>query len=456
LHHHPLKIRLSDTQRDVDSARSNGRDIKQQVEKWLQQTNAKVGDTDQFLESLPSTSSPTCWRFACDCNCKRRYKAAIAAETLSREIKTLLEECRFELGGVSFNPKPPPLAPTLAAASREKLLESLKDLSTTLVIGVYGKKGAGKTLVKRLPVAIESDGEFKGVVLTSAQRDATEIQQEIAERIGLSFTLRTRHERARWLHDRLVRIGKIVFIIDDVDRKIDLYEIGIPWPDDTNGCRQGKIVVVSSSSCVCEKMNLEVGNLSQQESLDLFDQLANGYTFASSNIQEARDHISAKQEWLPGEIEDIIGAIHNNDNKIAICSYGYIESKLSMEINRNTGECLLIHPHLEGKVREDWLWASTSYGAYLVYKMLPDAYGFNESRVEFIVSKSFKSCVLDPAKAASLHKQGLIEDSDMPKTREDEWLEIEMGSFYNDGLSNPEKPKQANYKNKMMMNELMI
>lgn len=70
-------------------------------------------------------------------------------------------------------------------------------------------------------------------------------------------------------------MGKVVIIIDSVEKRIDLNKIGIPWPDNSNNCR---IVVVSRSLDVCKEMktqiNLEIEHLCQEEALHLFDEIA--------------------------------------------------------------------------------------------------------------------------------------------------------------------------------------
>lgn len=146
-----------------------------------------------------------------------------------------------------------------ALASMEGCLDTLKGWligdHKHEIVGVYGSKGSGKTLlVKKLAVVLDSDeheGEVNGVVYISAGMELKAMQQGIAERVGLLLQNEAVQERGIWLIARLVAIGNVVFIVDDVEvSTINLDLFGIPWSDqDKNGCRQVTVSLLISMLC---------------------------------------------------------------------------------------------------------------------------------------------------------------------------------------------------------------
>ncbi|WVY99202.1 hypothetical protein V8G54_031353 [Vigna mungo] len=108
------------------------------------------------------------------------------------------------------------------------------------------------------------------------------------------------------------------------------------------------------------------------------------------------------------------------------------------EVARLYAVCWL---EISGKINIRVLSPNTLYAAFLVFKMI-DASGFHHHPVELSVgilggNISFKNVCLDPS----------LEDDELddtflglqrPSEREDGWLEIEMGEFFNSGMEEDE------------------
>lgn len=85
---------------------------------------------------------------------------------------------------------------------------------------------------------------------------------------------------------------------------------------------------------------------------------------------------------------------------------------------------------IRGRIRTRELSPGTNYGAYLVYKMGEDKYGFivpAEVSLEVVSGgdvKRTRSVYLDP------DEEEREEEGEMPDERDDGWMEIEMGEFF--------------------------
>ncbi|MBA0880452.1 hypothetical protein Goshw_019370 [Gossypium schwendimanii] len=77
------------------------------------------------------------------------------------------------------------------------------------------------------------------------------IQDKIAEKLGLKIEERSVDVRAARLHDRLKKIINVLIILDDIWVTLDLEALGIPSIDDHKGC---KILMTSRRQEVLKSM----------------------------------------------------------------------------------------------------------------------------------------------------------------------------------------------------------
>ena len=157
----------------------------------------------------------------------------------------------------------------------EGVMKALKD-ENIRAIGVYGMGGTGKTkLVGKVAAQAKEEKLFEEVVtiVVSQTPDLEKIQEDIGKKLVLSFQEKDDDSRkAELLRERLKKEKKVLIIIDDIWKKVDLKARGISFGDDQKGC---KILMTSRSRDVLDRdMDAEVifpiGVLLENEATDFF------------------------------------------------------------------------------------------------------------------------------------------------------------------------------------------
>ncbi|KAK1257297.1 Disease resistance protein RPS5 [Acorus gramineus] len=140
--------------------------------------------------------------------------------------------------------------------------------------------GIGKTtLLKRFEDELRHrPGDFKTIifVVVSKEPNAQNIQREIGEKLGISFSEGGSIEDQAAKVSAALRDTKFVLLLDDVwdgiKLKNILTHIGVPFPNEENKC---KFILTSRSSGTCNKMGagdhkVKVGYLKSEEAWALF------------------------------------------------------------------------------------------------------------------------------------------------------------------------------------------
>lgn len=85
---------------------------------------------------------------------------------------------------------------------------------------------------------------------------------------------------------------------------------------------------------------------------------------------------------------------------------------------------------VNGEIDTSLLSTDTWYATYLVYKLTPDTYGFEYDHAKVSMRLHENQTVSQPKRVllSASQRQTL---PDVPKHRQDGWLEIELGDFYN-------------------------
>ncbi|XXG62229.1 hypothetical protein AAC387_Pa05g0636 [Persea americana] len=242
-------------------------------------------------------------------------------------ILNLIEESNFE-GGVVVDALPQivetmPVTTVEDGTSTErtlkKILECMRN-ERTQKIGIWGMGGVGKTnVMKNLNNLPEIAQIFEIVIWVTVAKDFSirQLQTEIALRLSLNLLDEESNERAARRIFQSLGGMKFLLLMDDVWAKVDLADIGIPYPTQGNGC---KLVLTTRYRDVCHMMEtneeIMVELLSMEEAWELFREKA-GEVVDSPNIQPLARRVVDECDRLPLAIV-VIGASLRKEDSILI------------------------------------------------------------------------------------------------------------------------------------------
>ncbi|KAL0732715.1 hypothetical protein Bca4012_008924 [Brassica carinata] len=188
----------------------------------------------------------------------------------------------------------------------ERVWNRLMD-DETGIMGLYGMGGVGKTTLLT-QINTKFCEAVDGVqiviwVVVSSDLQVEKIQDNIAKKLGLrgeEWDRKEKIEKATAIHTRM-KNKKFVLFLDDIWRKVDLIEIGVPFPTKENGC---KVVFTTRSREVCGHMGvedpMEVQCLAENEAWDLFKKKVGPLTLKSHpSIPEQARKVVEKCRGLP-------------------------------------------------------------------------------------------------------------------------------------------------------------
>ncbi|XP_028062975.1 disease resistance protein At4g27190-like [Camellia sinensis] len=217
-------------------------------------------------------------------NLKLCYSLGKKASNKAKEVAKLHEERK--LTEVAYNEPPPGIEFTSTEGIKvfesrilitNDVIEALKD-DRFHMIAICGMGGVGKTtMVKEVAKRANKEKLFDEVVMAVVSQipDKKKIQGEIGDKLGLKFEEETERGRADRLCERLKGTKRILVILDDVWKHLELNDIGIPFRDGHRGC---KILLTSRFDNVCNSMNAQkkftVEVLTKEEAWNLFEEMA--------------------------------------------------------------------------------------------------------------------------------------------------------------------------------------
>lgn len=184
-----------------------------------------------------------------------------------------------------------------------QIIKSLEEDEFNSIL-IHGTRGIGKTeLAKEVGRRVQDKKLFDEVVMVvtdpkSGPRDVRNIQNQIADMLGLKIREESDLGRARRLNLRL-KNEKILIIFDDVRERLDLEGIGIPL--DNKGC---KIMIVSENEKVWKSneegaKKVEFEALSEEESWRLFRSVIGEIVENDSDLKSVAEEIVGHCKGLP-------------------------------------------------------------------------------------------------------------------------------------------------------------
>ncbi|XP_022747892.1 disease resistance protein At4g27190-like [Durio zibethinus] len=265
-------------------------------------------------------------------NFMSRYQLSRKAEKEANTIAELLKD-KDRFDGVSYKPASGGTATRPdkeyeAFDSRkgafDTVVEALKDANLS-IIGVYGMGGLGKTtLIKQVARQAKDENLFDEVVMATVTQnfDTKNIQDLIADELGLIFEKPSVPGRAGELRNRLKRSKKILVILDDIWEKLDMDALGVPYGGEHQGC---KILLTSRKvdalSLMGSLKNIRIEILKEEEAWNLFKKKA-GDIVLSPDLQTTAIEVANECAGLPIAIVTVGEAMKNkkdlNDWKYAL------------------------------------------------------------------------------------------------------------------------------------------
>nr|XP_048332807.1 F-box protein PP2-B10-like [Ziziphus jujuba var. spinosa] len=88
---------------------------------------------------------------------------------------------------------------------------------------------------------------------------------------------------------------------------------------------------------------------------------------------------------------------------------------------------------IKGRIKTNLLSPKSTYGAYFVYKLKEPNWAIKEIQVEFRVYFEGEEEVHEHVSGCKVFLDPSEDEQEPCKVREDGWLEVEMGEFFNDG-----------------------
>ncbi|ESR45731.1 hypothetical protein CICLE_v10000228mg [Citrus x clementina] len=233
-----LKDERRSIQHRVSEAERKGEKIEEKVEKWLVRANNTIEQSAKFIDD-EETTNKRCLMGLCP-NLKSGYQLSKEAETKVKAIVELKEEARKFDDRISYRTIPEDiwLKSHKGCEAFESRLSTLKAIQNALIdvdvgiIGVYGMGGIGKTtLVKEFARRAIEDKLYDMVAFSEVTQspDIKKVQEDIAETLGLQLSEEAESRRASRLYERLKNEKKILVILDNIWKPLDLGTIGIPF-----------------------------------------------------------------------------------------------------------------------------------------------------------------------------------------------------------------------------------
>ncbi|KAJ4721531.1 Disease resistance protein [Melia azedarach] len=241
----------------VDGAHRKGEKIEKRVERWLINVEKKIDEAENLIKE-EEEANKKCFRGLCP-NLKKRYQLSKKAVMVEKEVVGLKEEAE-KFDQISYR-----------AVLEELWLSSVKGYEA------FDSRMSTTTLVKEVAKQAKKDKLFDEVIFAELSQSANtkKFQAEIAEKLGLKLHEETESGRASRLCGRLKNQKKVLVVLDNMWKHLDLENVGIPYGDDHKGCKllltaRDRNVLLKTGS----KDNFFISVLGEEEAWRLFKKMA--------------------------------------------------------------------------------------------------------------------------------------------------------------------------------------
>lgn len=303
-----LELKEAEVQQKVRRAKDNAEQIQPTVVDWLKEVEGVKKDARTISEGMENVKV-NCLNIVRLPNVKSCYLLGRRAVKRTSVVEKLLREGQFDevgdippLGKMPFSESTPSLEEGLVTrvSTKKEVMEALKQEKTSLV-AICGMAGVGKTtLVNQIADQVKFEKLFDDVAMATVSQtpDMRNVQDQLAEQLGLKISEQTDRLRAERLYKRLTNNDKrTLVILDDIWKEVDFKSLGIPIKGE---CNSLKVILTSRLSDVCKNMEaetFEVNVLPEDEAWHLFKKTL-GISDDSILIDVAK-HVAEECKGLP-------------------------------------------------------------------------------------------------------------------------------------------------------------
>ncbi|CAN7026035.1 unnamed protein product [Brassica oleracea var. botrytis] len=267
--------------------REEGKGLKRlsQIQVWLTRVDTIKTQVNAIFGAIPVGSQRLSLCGFCSKNLKSRYRYGKRVFLMLKEVENLNSGGDFEViaeQAQASEVEERPIQPGIVG--RDTMLKKAwpKNLSQwdyliddcVCIMGLHGMGGVGKTtLLTQINNKFRHDGYVCFDIVAFKDSHTQKIQEEIANKLGMvgaDWNKKDKNQKASDIHNFL-KWKTFVLLLEDIWEKVNLSEIGIPFPNTENGC---KVIFTTRSQEVCRRMGvnvkMEVQCLAPNDALDLF------------------------------------------------------------------------------------------------------------------------------------------------------------------------------------------
>ena len=275
-----LKAKQDDLSRRLTREEDRGLQRLAKFQVWLNRVETIEKEVIDIFGAKDVELQRLCLCGFCSKNLLSSYRFGKSVFLTLREVEKLKSEVFEVIAEQALIPKVDEIQLQPIIVGQEAMLDKAwKHLMEygVCIMGMYDMGGVGKTtLLTQINNAFSNDRhgfDFVTWVVVSKELHVEKIQDEIAQKVGLGgdkWDKTKKYQKGVYLYNFL-REKRFVLFLDDIWEKVDLAEIGVPFPTRQNQC---KVVFTTRSQDVCARMGvenpMEVQCLAENEAYDLF------------------------------------------------------------------------------------------------------------------------------------------------------------------------------------------